>query len=200
VDEEIKTYITGHKHDLMSGMQDVATLATRYQELESTAHKLRTSIDKMQRETSESYELVRSRTMELERIHETSIVLKQLRQFNHAKAQLDHYTQEATDLSGVKGLVFSFLPPPSLWSPTTGDLRQYSTMAKIIQELETLLRSPALSSLAIVKSQTEIIKRMGSQLRSLSQERLLNALDEQNQATVAECLQVRKLPLLTLTR
>jgi chromosome segregation ATPase len=119
VDEEIKTYITGHKHDLMSGMQDVATLATRYQELESTAHKLRTSIDKMQRETSESYELVRSRTMELERIHETSIVLKQLRQFNHAKAQLDHYTQEATDLSGVKGLVFSFLPPPSLWSPTT---------------------------------------------------------------------------------
>jgi hypothetical protein len=104
----------------MSGMQDVATLATRYQELESTAHKLRSSIDKMQREvnfhrfplrtvhhftqTSDSYELVKSRTMELERIHETSIILKQLRQFNHAKAQLDHYTKEAKDLSGVKGL------------------------------------------------------------------------------------------------
>jgi hypothetical protein len=63
-------------------------------------------------------------------------------------------------------------------------------MAKIVQELETLLRSPALSSLAIVKDQVETIKRIGSQLRSSSQEQLLAALNEQNQATIAECLQV----------
>lgn len=63
-------------------------------------------------------------------------------------------------------------------------------MAKIIQELEMLLRSPALSALAVVKGQVENIKRLGSQIRSVSQERLLVALDEQNQSTVAECLQV----------
>lgn len=52
MDDEIKSYISAHKHELMSGMQDVAALATRYQELESTAQKLRNTIDKMQREVS----------------------------------------------------------------------------------------------------------------------------------------------------
>jgi hypothetical protein len=131
-------------------------------------------------QTLDSYELVRSRTIELERIHETSVILKQLRQFNHAKTQLEHYTRtgEVT---------------------RSHDLRQSSTMAKIVQELETLLRSPALSSLAIVKESTGTIKRVGSQLRSSSQEQLLNALNEQNQATIAECLQVRLLRLLLLS-
>ncbi len=36
---------------------------------------------------------MKGRTIELERIHETSVVLKQLRQFTHAKAQLELYTK-----------------------------------------------------------------------------------------------------------
>lgn len=44
-------------------------------------------------QTANSYELVKTRTLELERIHETSVLLRQLRQFVHAKAQLDHYVQ-----------------------------------------------------------------------------------------------------------
>jgi hypothetical protein len=129
---------------------------------------------------------VRGRTIELERIHETSVVLKQLRQFTHAKAQLELYTKLDSKTSHDNGFqqTLSF-------SSMLLDLRQYSAMAKIIYELEAMLRLPTLSSLAIVKGQMESIKRLGSQLRSSAQEKLLTALDEQNQTTVAECLQVR---------
>jgi hypothetical protein len=48
VDEEIKSYISIHKHDLMNGMHDVADLAKRYQGLEATSEKLRAAVDKMQ--------------------------------------------------------------------------------------------------------------------------------------------------------
>jgi hypothetical protein len=44
-------------------------------------------------QTTSSYDLVKTRTVELERIHETSVLLRQLRQFVHAKAQLAHYVQ-----------------------------------------------------------------------------------------------------------
>lgn len=63
-------------------------------------------------------------------------------------------------------------------------------MAKIVIELETLLQIPTLASLEIVKKQIDGIKRLGSQLRSIAQEKLLESLEEQNQATIAECLQV----------
>lgn len=117
----------------MSGMQDVAALATRYQELESTAQKLRNTIDKMQREASESYESVRTRTVELERIHETSSLLKQLKQFNHAKAQIDHYTKDAKDLTAqgsqsrttnitILQVIFDNTPP---WQKLFKNLRRY---------------------------------------------------------------------------
>jgi hypothetical protein len=55
VDEEIKNYISIHKHDLMSGMQDVAALSEKYQELQNTSHKLRTAVDKMQRDVSKPF-------------------------------------------------------------------------------------------------------------------------------------------------
>lgn len=63
-------------------------------------------------------------------------------------------------------------------------------MAKILIELETLLQNTSLASLEIVKKQIDSVKRLGSQLRSVAQEKLLESLEEQNQATIAECLQV----------
>jgi hypothetical protein len=43
-------YISAHKDDLMSGMQDVATLAERYGNLAQTARKLRLNIDRLKKE------------------------------------------------------------------------------------------------------------------------------------------------------
>ncbi len=50
VNEEIKGYISAHRDDLMSGMQDVAVLAERYSNLSVTAKKIRKNIDKLKRE------------------------------------------------------------------------------------------------------------------------------------------------------
>lgn len=49
----------------------------------------------------ESHSLVSTRTHELERIHETSIILHQLKQFVSAKAQLDQYLNDTQDKGGT---------------------------------------------------------------------------------------------------
>lgn len=46
---------------------------------------------------SESYELVKARTFELERIQETNSILQQVKQFLKLKQQLDTYLQNTED-------------------------------------------------------------------------------------------------------
>ena len=50
VNEAIKGYISLHKHDLMSGMQDVAVLASRYQTLQAVSARVRASLDRLKKE------------------------------------------------------------------------------------------------------------------------------------------------------
>jgi hypothetical protein len=55
------------------------------------------------RQALESYDLVKLRTMELERMHTTSMLLRQLRHFFHCKAQLEHLLNAAGEVGGIKG-------------------------------------------------------------------------------------------------
>jgi len=78
-------------------MQDVAVLAEKYRALSMSSSKLQKSVDRLKKEAIDSHELVRMKTMELERIHLTNTLIRQLRQFAHAKSQLDHLLQNDTD-------------------------------------------------------------------------------------------------------
>ena len=210
VNEEIKGYISQNKESLMSGMQDVAQLSERYSNLYSTSQKLQRNVERLKKEALESYDLVKLRTEELERIHSTSMVLRQLRQFVHCKAQLDHLlkaTNEA-DAGAGGGLVLN------------GDIRHLASAAKSLHELEVrrlartarrhtpiyrdhthisldptlslqgVLAIPALLEITMVAQQVKAIQEFGRQLRQLAQEKLLAALRERNQAYVAASLQV----------
>jgi hypothetical protein len=79
-------------------MQDVAVLAERYSTLSASSAKLQKSVDRLKKEAVDSHELVRLKTTELERIHLTSTIIRQLRQFAHAKSQLDHLLQSEGDI------------------------------------------------------------------------------------------------------
>lgn len=172
VNDEIKNYITQHKETLMSGMQDVAVLASKYQSLSSMSTKLRRSVDKLKKEALDSHDLVKTRTAELERLHSTSTSLRLLRQFAHSKSQLDHHLK--TNPKNSKDC----------------DPRQLASIAKYVNELEGLLNQPSLQNITIVMDQTSPIRSFGLQLRQVAQERLLVALRERNQATMAGCLQI----------
>ncbi|KAJ1395083.1 hypothetical protein B484DRAFT_407688 [Ochromonadaceae sp. CCMP2298] len=50
INVEIKGYISQHKDDLMSGMQDVATLADKYSNLSTTSQKLHRHIERLKKE------------------------------------------------------------------------------------------------------------------------------------------------------
>jgi hypothetical protein len=50
VNEEIKGYISLHRDTLMSGMQDVALLAERYNNLSSNASRMRKNLDRLKRD------------------------------------------------------------------------------------------------------------------------------------------------------
>lgn len=80
------------------GMQDVAVLAERYSTLSASSVKLQKSVDRLKKEAVDSHEVVRLKTVELERIHSTSTLIRQLRQFAHAKSQLDHLLQSDGDI------------------------------------------------------------------------------------------------------
>ena len=109
MNDEIKRYITQHKDDLMSGMQDVAVLAERYRALSNSSSKLQKSVDRLKKEAIESHELVRLKTIELERIHLSNSLIRQLRQFAHAKSQLDHLLQSDSDVPLGRRNNFHFL-------------------------------------------------------------------------------------------
>lgn len=173
VNEEIKGYISVHKHDLMSGMQDVAVLAARYQTLQSLSSRVRACVDRLKKETLDTHSLVQRRTTELERIHTTGIILRQLRQFAHALAQLEHY------VNGGAGEV-----------KDNKDIRQYTSAAKTLHELEQLIKVPQLQAVHMVVQHAPSIRTFGEQLREASKERLLVALRDRNQAVVADCLQI----------
>ena len=186
VNEEIKGYISQHKDDLMSGMQDVAVLAERYRALSTSSGKLQKSVDRLQKEAIDSHELVRLKTLELERIHTTSTLIRQLRQFAHSKSQLDHNLQNDALMNSKDG--------------TAGDIRQLATVAKTLSELESLLSTSSKGStdgtcgslleLAFVKEHVGQIQLFGQQLRRTAQDKLLSTLKERNQAAVATSLQV----------
>ena len=63
-------------------------------------------------------------------------------------------------------------------------------MAKLINELETLMDKDPLRNIDFVKDSISSIKACGIQLRSKAQESLLTALKEKNQASIAVGLQV----------
>ena len=88
---EIKGYISKHTEQLMSGMSDFASLADRYQTLSKSSQTLHKKVDRLKTEAVDMHDMVKNRTSELERIHATSISLRLLRQFSHAKAQLDQF-------------------------------------------------------------------------------------------------------------
>lgn len=186
VNEEIKSYITQHKDSLMSGMQDVATLSEKYATLSTTSQKLHRTVDRLKKEALQSYDLVKQRTSELERIHSASTSLRYLRQFSHAKSQLDHL---------LKGIASSGEQQTSVSDIMKGggagmDIRQLATAAKTISDLEQLLDLPALSEISYVAEHASSIRQFGQQLRRRSQDRLLSSLKERDQASVASSLQV----------
>lgn len=90
----------------MSGMQDVASLANQYQGLADHSKLLQGTIHRLKKDVAESYELVKTKTQELERIHETNFILNQLRQFIKTKAQLTQYLKNQDD----KGKYRYFIP------------------------------------------------------------------------------------------
>ena len=67
-----------------------------------------------------------------------------------------------------------------------------ATAARTLQELENLMASPNLLEIELVSMHAQSIQRFGQQLRRQAQEKLLSALKERNQATVAASLQVYK--------
>jgi alpha-N-acetylglucosamine transferase len=81
----------------MSGMQDVTSLAYQYQTLSDHSKLLQNTVQKLKKEVSESYDTVKLKTQELERIHEANFLLNQLKQFVRAKNQLEQYLKNHDD-------------------------------------------------------------------------------------------------------
>lgn len=90
----------------MSGMQDVASLANQYQTLAERAKILQSTVGRLKKEVSESYDVVNLKTQELERIHETNFILNQFRQFVKAKSQLEQYLKNEDDKGQYFLIVF----------------------------------------------------------------------------------------------
>eukprot|EP00605_Chrysophyceae_sp_TOSAG23-4_P001608 GSChrysophyteH1.ASY1.ANO1.1768.1 assembled CDS len=178
VNEEIKAYITANKDSLMGGMQGVAELAQRYTVLSTTSEKLQRSVDKLKTQALDSHKVVAARTAELGRIHKTSATLRHLRQFVHSKSQLEN-TLSALGAEGGLGDVHVI----------SADVRQLGSVARLVNELESLLKTPELQHIDFVTTNAPSVLRFGTSLREVTQSRLLLAVRDKDQSVVASCLQ-----------
>lgn len=70
------------------------------------------------------------------------------------------------------------------------DVRNLATAAKLVNELEGLIKNPVLQKLSLVSDCNAGIHQLGQQLRKSAQESLLIALTERSQASIAACLQI----------
>ena len=167
VNDEIKQYIASNKDSLMYGMSDVATLAERYHALSNTSNTIHDTISRLKDEINNSYNSIEGQTKRLEKLHSTSLLLRQLRQFVNAKTQLDYQLKDENI-----------------------DIRHLASAAKYLNELESLLSERSLTEVTIVKEQITFIKKFGVSLRSQAQEGLIVALKDRNQANVGAALQI----------
>eukprot|EP01034_Spumella_vulgaris_P034218 gene34218-42193_t len=71
-----------------------------------------------------------------------------------------------------------------------GDVRNLSSAAKTLSELERLLLNPKLLEIKFVSDYVGSVKMVGKNIRMLAQERLLSAIVDKNQAAIASSLQV----------
>lgn len=175
----------------MSGMQDVASLASQYQTLVDHSKGVQSSIQKLKKEVNESYDVVRNKTQELERIHETNFLLNQLRQFMKAKSQLTQYLKNQDDKGNncLIESIFHLLIHLSLYLTFT-DTRSLASAARTIAELESLLTNPKLLEIQIVHKSVNEIKTFSNNIRILSQTNLFQAIEEKNQLEISNFLQV----------
>jgi len=175
-------------------MQDVATLAEKYSSLSTVSQKLHRTVERLKKEALQSHDLVKLRTSELERIHGASTTLRYLRQFTHAKAQLDHVLKAVVEQSTPAAAASDSARSPLTAIISSGgknmDIRQMATAAKTISDLESLLDLPALAEIKYVSEHASAIRQFGQQLRRRAQDRLLSSLRERDQASVASSLQV----------
>jgi hypothetical protein len=168
INDEIQRFISKNKDNLMSGMQDISSLAERYHSLADHSKGLQIIVQRMKRETADSFNLIKARTSELDRIHDASTLLNHVKRFVKAKAQFDQYLKNQDD----------------------NDLRSLASAAKIVAELEKLLMIPHIQGIQLIADNIPTIKNFGSNIRMLAQSKLLEAISEKNQAAMAHYLQV----------
>jgi len=176
--DEIKSYISQNKDDLMAGMNDVAFLAERYSLLYSKSQLLQRGIESLKNEALESYKLVNSRILELERIHFAGILLRQLRQFTHAKTQLDHHLKTTSNDNTLN------------YGSSMIDIRHLATAAKMISDLESLINIPHLLEIDIVAEHADKIRNLREQVWHKAHDLILTSLKQCNQAVISASLQV----------
>ena len=114
-----------------------------------------------------------------------------MRQFAHAKAQLDHHITTNTTIFQGNTYYFLFAKVIALSCMIDSDPRHLSVIAKIIADLENLIINPNLQDVNFVTEQSDKILKIGQLVRQVAQDKLLISLRERNQASVASCLQVR---------
>jgi hypothetical protein len=208
VNEEIKGYISTHKDELMGGMQDVAVLSERYNSLCQNSLKLRSHVERIKNEVTQTHDMVNAKTNELDRIHSCAALLRQLRQFMHARSQLLHYLEstEAKDFADGDGDGdASELAPSKQTARVTSngdktaastvkgtDIRFIATAAKNVADLEALIANvvPGFQELELVKQATPQIQRCGARIREIAEAKFLAALGGLNQAAIGSALQV----------
>lgn len=162
----------------MAGMNDVAFLAERYSLLYSKSQLLQRGIESLKNDALESYKLVNSRILELERIHFAGILLRQLRQFTHAKTQLDHHLKTTNN-----EIILNY-------SSNMIDIRHLATAAKMISDLESLINIPHLLEIDIVAEHADKIRNLREQVWHKAHDLILTSLKQCNQAVISASLQV----------
>jgi hypothetical protein len=186
-------------------MQGFSLLVDKYNGLSLTSSQLKRDVARVEGDIQSREKVLKARFNELQNIHNTSILIRKLRQFLHIKIQIDNLIKASLRGSGAGYSNAHVVDTSSVISHL--GIRQLGTISKLIHEAESCLGVDdigsdggvektvpgpnSILSIHLVQKGYKDIQAYANQLRVFTRSSLLDAIREKNQSVIAACLQVR---------
>lgn len=200
-------------------MQGFSLLVDKYNGLSTTSAQLKRDVSRIEGDIHSREQVLKAKYHELQNIHNTSILIRKLRQFLHIKIQIDNLIKASMRTGGSVGnsdaqdgenVVAAYTGTTNSVSVIAQlGIRQLGSISKLIHEAETCLgvdglaglegiemslasnpHSNSILSIHLVQKGYKTIQAYASELRIYTHASLLTSIREKNQSNIAACLQV----------
>jgi len=164
LDKELYSQVVGHHEDLIKQVSNIKDLESILKVISKGVDGIQGSINKIKLDITEPYLLVKTRTIQLDRMQNASELLRRILRFLFVSSKLRRHMGSAS--------------------------RELPKAAQCLFELETIRKESDLSGIEIIDNETRWIVKASEEVMTTASRMLTQGLDSLNQTEMATALQV----------